>query len=83
MSWQIEIDRSALKQIAALDRLMRRRITAAIDKLADDPRPPGCRKVVTTDLWRIRIGDYRIKYAVVEARLVVLVVEVAHRSRAY
>jgi len=83
VSWQVEIDRPALKQIAALDRLLRRRIAAAIDKLAEDPRPPGCRKVVTTDLWRIRVGDYRIKYSVIDERLVVLVVEVVHRSRAY
>ncbi|MGC4889548.1 type II toxin-antitoxin system RelE family toxin [Micromonospora sp. DT227] len=83
MTWQVEIDRPALKQIAALDRLLQRRIMAAIDKLGLDPRPPGCRKVVTTDLWRIRVGDHRIKYAVVDERLVVFVVEVVHRSRAY
>ncbi|MER7995287.1 type II toxin-antitoxin system RelE family toxin [Micromonospora chalcea] len=83
MSWQVEIDRTALKQIAALDRMLQRRVMAAIGKLGEDPRPPGCRKVITTDLWRIRVGDYRIKYGLIDERLVVLVVEVVHRSRAY
>ncbi|MGW4461557.1 type II toxin-antitoxin system RelE family toxin [Micromonospora sp. NPDC004704] len=84
MTWKVEINAAALKQLANLDKPVRRRIATAIEKLADDPTPPGCRKIVTSDdLLRIRVGDYRVKYAVLDQKLVVLVVEVVHRSKAY
>ncbi|MHB1558699.1 MAG: type II toxin-antitoxin system RelE family toxin [Isosphaeraceae bacterium] len=57
---------------------------AAIRQLADDPHPPGSRKLKgTNDLYRIRAGDYRILYTVEGRRLVVLVVNVGHRRDVY
>ncbi|MET4581587.1 mRNA-degrading endonuclease RelE of RelBE toxin-antitoxin system [Conyzicola nivalis] len=45
-----------------------------------DPRPSGCKKLVgEEDAWRIRIGDYRALYEILEDVLVVTVVHVAHR----
>ncbi len=51
----------------ALDRLPTRdaqRGRAAIDRLADDPRPPSCVKLTGDEAWRIRVGDYRVVYAI-------------------
>lgn len=77
-------DPSALKELAKLDRPVARRIIRAIDALAPDPRASGARPLVgQPDLWRIRIGDYRVIYTIRDAGLVVLVLRVAHRSRAY
>ncbi len=63
---------------------MQRRIAAAIDRLAVDPRPSGVRKLTGADnLWRIRVGDYRIVYEIEDDRLVVLIVRIGHRRDIY
>jgi len=55
-----------------------------IDALADGPRPAGAKKLKGGgELWRIRVGDYRIVYAVRDRILLVLVVRVAHRREVY
>jgi mRNA interferase RelE/StbE len=55
----------------------------AIDKLPDNPRPSGCRKLKGADVYRIRVGDYRVVYEIHDDVLIVLVVRVAHRSEVY
>lgn len=75
---------SAEKQFAKLPAQLRRRITDAFDGLRENPRPPGCLKLKgEDDLWRIRVGDYRIVYTIEDAELIVLVVRVAHRKDVY
>lgn len=75
---------SADRQLAKLPRDVQRRIVAAIEALADDPRPPGAVKITGDDnLWRIRVGDHRVAYEIHNDRLVVLVLRVAHRKDVY
>ena len=83
--YQLRISPKAEKELAAIrvekDLL---RLQAAIYKLAETPRPPGCAKMVgTEDQWRIRVGDWRVVYAVQNGALVVLVVTVAVRGGVY
>jgi len=60
------------------------RLIAALRTLAVLPRPPGCRKLRGEDnLWRIRVGDYRIVYEIHDQILVVLVFAISHRREAY
>jgi mRNA interferase RelE/StbE len=60
------------------------RIDAAILRLADDPRPRGCRRLaVRDDRWRIRVGDYRIIYVVDDEARVVTIAEVGGREDIY
>lgn len=60
------------------------RIASAIDALADDPRPSGCKKLVGSEhTYRIRVGDYRIVYDIQGAKLVVSVIRVRHRRDVY
>ena len=67
-----------------LDAAILRRIDAAILALADSPRPSGCVKLAgQTNLWRIRIGDYRVLYEINDQALIVVLVSVAHRRDAY
>jgi mRNA interferase RelE/StbE len=55
-----------------------------VEGLAAEPRPSGCRKLVgRNNLWRIRVGDYRVIYAVDDDRRLVDVNAVRHRSKAY
>ena len=63
---------------------LQKRIVAAAERLADNPHPPGCVKLSgADDIWRVRIGDYRVLYEVQNARLVVLVIRIANRREAY
>ena len=84
MTYEIEVAPSAARQIRKLDASARRRIQAAIELLAQDPRPPRARKLVGgAGEWRVRTGDYRIVYEIHDGRLVVLVVAVGHRREVY
>ena len=58
-------------------------ILRRIDALADNPRAPGCKKLAGAEFYRVRIGDYRVIYEVRDRELVVHIVRVAHRARAY
>jgi mRNA interferase RelE/StbE len=80
----IEYDPKALKELTKLDKPVARRIIRAVDALSADPRPGGARPLVGyPDLWRIRVGDYRVIYTIRDAELVVLALRVAHRSSVY
>ncbi|MBY0395509.1 MAG: type II toxin-antitoxin system RelE/ParE family toxin [Thermoleophilia bacterium] len=59
------------------------RIAPHIEALATEPRPHGCVKLTGSDEYRIRVGDYRVIYAVEDRRLIVLDVRVAHRRDVY
>ena len=62
---------------------LQERITAVIDGLVHDPRPPGAVKLAGRDDYRIRVGDYRIVYAVDDGELLVIVARIAHRRDVY
>jgi len=84
-SYSVVITRSAEKDLAAVgSRHDRQRIDHRILRLADDPRPTGCKKLEgSTNTYRVRQGEYRIIYEVEDDRLVVLVVEIGHRKDVY
>jgi mRNA interferase RelE/StbE len=73
-----------MKELMKLDKPVARRIAKAVDGLGLAPRPPGARPLVGySGLWRIRIGDYRVVYAIKDAELIVLALRVAHRKDVY
>ena len=83
-TYRIELSREAAKGLTGFDRNTQMRIRAAIDALADDPRPAGSLKLAGgSGEWRIRVGDYRVVYEIHDGRLLVLVVRVAHRREMY
>ena len=60
------------------------RIDAKIMALADNPRPVGCKKLKGfADLWRIRVGDYRVIYAINDQTARLEVLKVGHRKEGY
>jgi mRNA interferase RelE/StbE len=76
--------RSARKELQALDRTVAARILKRIEALRLEPRPSACRKLEGTDnLWRIRIGGWRVVYAIDDVRSLVEVSVVRHRREAY
>jgi len=77
MTYRIQVAPAAVRQLRKLDAAARRRVQAAIELLADHPRPSGAKKLVGGDgEWRVRTGDYRIVYEIHDDVLLVLVVAV-------
>ena len=74
-----------LRAIRSGDPRAYQRVVRAMRSLADDPRPPGARKLTGFDppAWRIRVGEYRIVYEISDTELTVLVVNVAPRGEVY
>lgn len=85
MAFTVEFLPSAVRQIESLPRGAGRQVVDAVAALADDPRPPGSRRLVgiPEGVSRLRVGDYRVTYQVKDERLLVLVVRVADRREAY
>jgi mRNA interferase RelE/StbE len=83
-SYRVELARAAAKDLRRIAPQFIPRIAAAVETLADNPRPPGCLKLAgSEDAWRIRVGDYRIIYVVVDSSLLVTVKHIRHRREAY
>ena len=84
MSYRIEWARSAVREVRALPVDISLRIAAAVGRLAQDPRPPGCKKLIGhKDLWRIRIGQYRVIYHLRDMLRLVRVERVSYRKDVY
>ncbi len=88
MAWTIKYAESVRKSLKAIDRVSRDRIEAFLEKRvaeADDPRQLGkaLRGNVFFDLWRYRVGDYRIIAQILDSEITVVVVRVGHRKDVY
>ena len=82
--YKVSIKRSAVKEIEAIpQKKERQRIIRRIGQLANDPRPPGSKKLSGHDKYRIRQGSYRIVYSIADSELIVVVVKVGHRKDVY
>ncbi len=81
--YAVEFLPSAARALSKLDRTVQRRIGRRIDRLVDNPRAGAVMLRGADDVWRARVGDYRILYVIEDERLVVVVVRVAHRREAY
>lgn len=82
--WRVILDRDAAKALRRLPQDLIARLDVAIMALADNPRPAGCKKLRGhKNLYRVRVGDWRITYALEDDRLIVLIVEIAPRGGAY
>jgi mRNA interferase RelE/StbE len=82
--YEIRFSRAAIKEADKLIRQVAERVAPAIEELADNPRPMGCQKLQgEEDLWRIRVGDYRIIYQVDTGGRIVYIRRIRHRREAY
>lgn len=81
---EVQISRTAERQLARLERATQQRVAAAMRGLAEDPRPRGCRKLQGyEDVYRIRVGRYRLLYSVSDNTVVVVILKVGHRRNVY
>ena len=81
--YNIEIKKSAAKEIKNLPNEIIKRIIVKLDELAINPRGKDSLKLTSDDKYRVRVGNYRILYQIFDDNLVVIVVKVAHRKSSY
>jgi mRNA interferase RelE/StbE len=84
VTYRITLAPSAARELRKFDPPVRRRLQAAIELLAENPRPPAAIQLVGgSGEWRVRTGDYRIIYEIHDDLLVVLVLRMGHRRDVY
>ena len=83
MTYSLRIKASAVRELERIDKSVRLRLIAAIDRLVDNPHRGQQLKGELTGLRRIRVGDYRIIYEIDSGELIILVIRVGHRRQIY
>ncbi len=82
--YQVKVVGAAKRQLRKLSKENQRRILNGIEKLSQNPRPHGYKRLEGQEnLFRVRIGDYRIVYETHDDVLFVLVLIIAHRREVY
>jgi mRNA interferase RelE/StbE len=84
VAYRVSLAPSAARELRKFDPDVRRRIQAALDLLATEPRPPAATRLVGgSGEWRVRTGNYHIVYEINDDQLLVLVLHMAHRREVY
>lgn len=84
MAYEILYARSAVKELGKLPKKVVQKIQEAIKALADDPHPPGSKKLEGEEnTYRIRVRDYRVLYEIDDKEITILVIRIRHRKDAY
>jgi mRNA interferase RelE/StbE len=84
MAYDIEVLPAGARALKKLEPRVAARLSGAIDALADEPRPHGVKKLEgAKDLYRVRVGQYRIIYQIHDDKLVIVVVTLGHRRDVY
>lgn len=83
MTYTIELETHARREYHNLPARAREQISDAVDDLRMDPRPPGCKKLVGGNGYRVRTGDYRILYTVDDHSSLVRIYRIGHRREVY
>lgn len=81
--YTVSLSKRAQKQLDKLSDTIAEPIFQAIEKLGDNPRPHGCKKLKGRNGYRIRIGDYRVIYEIIDNFLLVDVIDLGHRKDIY
>lgn len=82
-SYRLCFRQSVTRDLRPIPRPDVERILRRVEALADDPRPPGSEKLSGQERYRVRQGNYRILYEIVDDELVVTVVKIGHRRHVY
>lgn len=82
--YSVTFARSARKELQALDATVATRVLRRLEVLSISPRPTGVIKIEgTDDLWRLRVGDWRIIYRISDREKLVDIIAIRHRKDAY
>jgi mRNA interferase RelE/StbE len=83
MAYNVKVMSQAEKQLDGLASIVRLRVVAALRRLADDPRPHGCKKLKAGLGWSLRVGEYRVIYLIDDEEGTVGVTWIGARGAAY
>ncbi len=83
MTYALRIRRSVERELDRLPEFVFRRINERLLSLEHNPRPPGVKRLSHRGEYRLRVGDYRVLYAVDDAKKTVEIVSVGHRREVY
>lgn len=81
--WRVEISRRAERDLRRLDPPVRKRIFEALDRLVDDPPAGDVMRLTGSEEWRLRVGEWRVRFGLDRDARTVLVLRVLSRGRAY
>ena len=81
--YELRFKTSVAKDLRDVPKTDLRRILERFEALRDDPRPAGCEKLSAQELYRIRQGNYRILYEILDLEVIVEVVKIGHRREVY
>lgn len=82
--YTIDITPSARKELAKIQHQEAKKLVAAIYKLPSNPFPPGYKKLrANENKYRIRVGNYRVIYAIENQVLIILILKIGHRKDIY
>ena len=83
MAYQVNLKRSAEKELDALHANLRERVIKHLLTLGENPRPAGSKKLQGQESYRLRVGDYRVLYSVDDQTKQVTIIAVGHRREVY
>lgn len=86
MNWTIKFTAKADKNFAKLEKTMQKRVIAKLEEISKLENPRNIGKALTGNLaglWRYRVGDYRLVCDIRNSEIVIVVVDVNHRSKVY
>ncbi len=82
--YSLEIKKSVEKDFRKIPKNLQQKIWKSIENLRTEPRPKNCRKLVGTESdYRIRIGDYRVVYRILDENRIVIIFAAEHRKDIY
>ncbi|WP_415280949.1 type II toxin-antitoxin system RelE family toxin [Candidatus Nitrososphaera sp. FF02] len=82
MTFEVKWTESSFKKLEKIDRVAQKRIVEKLDEAAADPFAVA-KKLSGVSLYSIRIGNYRVIVSIEKQKMVVLVIDVGHRSKIY
>ena len=82
-NYKVTLKQSAVKELEQLPQPDLSRVTTRIGALSTDPHPPGCEKLSGQERYRIRQGNYRILYEIIDIDRVITIVKIGHRRDVY
>lgn len=83
MAYRVELETHAKREFLKLSRDVQKRLADVINDLSSDPRPPGIKKLIQVEGYRIRKGDYRFLYTIDDEEKLVRIYRIGHRREIY
>jgi len=82
MTYEVILTEAATQQLSKMEKIVSKQIADKLEKIRDNPYL-FVRKMKGADFYRLRVGDYRVIMSIDRGKMIILVIEVGHRSNIY